>query len=99
MTVPPQNSHRRWDQTCSLRYRPGECLDPVRTEARPVIGTVHHDRRLEVPQRHDVLPGLVVDRDVDDLVLDALLRSEEHTSELQSRFDLVCSLLLEKKNS
>src|SRR5699024_11400610 len=25
-------------------------------------------------------------------------RSEEHTSELQSRFDLVCSLLLEKKN-
>src|SRR5207249_10539773 len=26
------------------------------------------------------------------------LRSEEHTSELQSRFDLVCRLLLEKKN-
>src|SRR5699024_11487314 len=27
----------------------------------------------------------------------AFLRSEEHTSELQSRFDLVCRLLLEKK--
>src|SRR5207249_6053658 len=27
------------------------------------------------------------------------LRSEEHTSELQSRFDLVCRLLLEKKKS
>src|SRR5699024_12099514 len=27
----------------------------------------------------------------------ALWRSEEHTSELQSRFDLVCRLLLEKK--
>src|SRR5699024_11219022 len=27
-----------------------------------------------------------------------LIRSEEHTSELQSRFDLVCRLLLEKKN-
>src|SRR5438067_9066774 len=26
------------------------------------------------------------------------LRSEEHTSELQSRFELVCRLLLEKKN-
>src|SRR5437868_9355237 len=26
-------------------------------------------------------------------------RSEEHTSELQSRFDLVCRLLLEKKKS
>src|SRR5207249_12166769 len=28
-----------------------------------------------------------------------ILRSEEHTSELQSRFDLVCRLLLEKKNN
>src|SRR5699024_12792872 len=27
----------------------------------------------------------------------ATMRSEEHTSELQSRFDLVCRLLLEKK--
>src|SRR5437868_10703796 len=27
-----------------------------------------------------------------------VFRSEEHTSELQSRFDLVCRLLLEKKN-
>src|SRR5438067_7951628 len=26
-----------------------------------------------------------------------VVRSEEHTSELQSRFDLVCRLLLEKK--
>src|SRR5690606_41043030 len=30
--------------------------------------------------------------------LDALIRSEEHTSELQSRENLVCRLLLEKKN-
>src|SRR5438874_7835173 len=29
---------------------------------------------------------------------DAVPRSEEHTSELQSRRDLVCRLLLEKKN-
>src|SRR5438034_2329505 len=28
-----------------------------------------------------------------------ILRSEEHTSELQSHSDLVCRLLLEKKNS
>src|SRR5699024_11336235 len=27
----------------------------------------------------------------------SICRSEEHTSELQSRFDLVCRLLLEKK--
>src|SRR2546421_9483941 len=30
---------------------------------------------------------------------DGELRSEEHTSELQSRSDLVCRLLLEKKKS
>src|SRR5438067_3027963 len=29
----------------------------------------------------------------------ASARSEEHTSELQSRFDLVCRLLLEKKKA
>src|SRR5699024_11760152 len=29
----------------------------------------------------------------------SLSRSEEHTSELQSRFDLVCRLLLEKKTN
>src|SRR6266536_5131180 len=32
-------------------------------------------------------------------VLDRYLRSEEHTSELQSRVDLVCRLLLEKKKN
>src|SRR5690554_7188671 len=31
-------------------------------------------------------------------ILDAYFRSEEHTSELQSRPHLVCRLLLEKKN-
>src|SRR5206468_13015420 len=31
--------------------------------------------------------------------LDVALRSEEHTSELQSRSDLVCRLLLEKKKT
>src|SRR5437868_10781631 len=32
-------------------------------------------------------------------VVDAEVRSEEHTSELQSRFELVCRLLLEKKKN
>src|SRR5207249_10848944 len=31
------------------------------------------------------------------VMMDRYIRSEEHTSELQSRFDLVCRLLLEKK--
>src|SRR5207249_9152691 len=33
------------------------------------------------------------------IVAIAVVRSEEHTSELQSRFDLVCRLLLEKKKT
>src|SRR5699024_5355357 len=32
-------------------------------------------------------------------IITPLVRSEEHTSELQSRFDIVCLLLLEKKNT
>src|SRR5260221_3314010 len=32
-------------------------------------------------------------------ILQQVLRSEEHTSELQSHSDLVCRLLLEKKNT
>src|SRR6185312_17279299 len=32
-------------------------------------------------------------------IIQAQLRSEEHTSELQSRSDLVCRLLLEKKKN
>src|SRR5699024_12517605 len=52
---------------------------------------------LTVGLHHD--DGVVVlDGDLD--VAEAVLleqRSEEHTSELQSRFDLVCRLLLEKK--
>src|SRR5699024_11529898 len=44
------------------------------------------------------LPGLVISFFPFSWVeLVFCLRSEEHTSELQSRFDLVCSLLLEKK--
>src|SRR3712207_8995112 len=35
----------------------------------------------------------------DDDAIDAFIRSEEHTSELQSRQYLVCRLLLEKKTN
>src|SRR5207247_7864539 len=40
-------------------------------------------------------PGLQLHRARDEVEV----RSEEHTSELQSRVDLVCRLLLEKKNT
>src|SRR2546422_7003890 len=60
--------------------------------------------------RPHLLHELLVGRGQDDLVelsavvrnqadaLDDDVRSEEHTSELQSRLHLVCRLLLEKKN-
>src|SRR5690349_22568480 len=45
------------------------------------------------------LAGFLVERrDIDPSAWDKVMkRSEEHTSELQSRRDLVCRLLLEKK--
>src|SRR2546427_1605966 len=42
--------------------------------------------------------GLVAPRDTPRAIIDKLSRSEEHTSELQSQSNLVCRLLLEKKN-
>src|SRR5699024_8213287 len=51
-----------------------------------------HQLGREVPQLHvAMVRGRLADGDR------LLLRSEEHTSELQSRFDLVCRLLLAKK--
>src|SRR5690554_5701389 len=50
-------------------------------------------------QGHAISPLLSVGDDIDQLARhdDHLARSEEHTSELQSRPHLVCRLLLEKK--
>src|SRR3989442_7600288 len=59
---------------------------------------------------HDALPIYIVPiragipcpagrTDTERLVAGELVRSEEHTSELQSRPHLVCRLLLEKKNT
>src|SRR5699024_11444841 len=49
------------------------------------------------PICHDVIPWVFNQVSADSAACDA--RSEEHTSELQSRFDLVCRLLLEKKKN
>src|SRR3989449_3126178 len=51
-------------------------------------------------QRHDERRTEAVARDVADHHAHAIpTRSEEHTSELQSRLHLVCRLLLEKKKN
>src|SRR5204862_5807928 len=52
------------------------------------------DRPVRPAERAELV--LIDEAPLDERV-DAALRSEEHTSELQSRRDLVCRLLLEKK--
>src|SRR3989440_3820589 len=52
---------------------------------RPIETGIAPERAADVQPDHERRPGRL------------RLRSEEHTSELQSRSDLVCRLLLEKK--
>src|SRR2546428_5735251 len=72
----------------------------VRGELKP-----HEIAGDELPTDHEVVrvPRQTVFEERDALRRDRRVarghgRSEEHTSELQSRSDLVCRLLLEKKN-
>src|SRR2546430_9919076 len=59
---------------------------------RAAVGADHHVR---VDQRRAQVR--LVQLEEDHVGLPGLLRSEEHTSELQSQSNLVCRLLLEKK--
>src|SRR5699024_12259392 len=69
-----------------------------------IVITKGAERVSEVSARFtlDAMPGkqMSIDADMNAGLISAsiliCLRSEEHTSELQSRFDLVCRLLLEK---
>src|SRR5690349_23958468 len=85
-----------------IRRPPRSTLFPYTTLFRSVGHTV--DKRRDFGRHARVvvfrtalveisLPGLVHDVEA----RNALKRSEEHTSEVQSRRDLVCRLLLEKK--
>src|SRR2546430_13217235 len=59
------------------------------------------DDQLElVKLENDHSAGLVIHSPIPEfnLICEIFLRSEEHTSELQSQSNLVCRLLLEKKN-
>src|SRR5438105_6051826 len=66
----------------------------VADEVRLVADVLEGERR----RRRDVLAIGRVDGEVVERCLHGR-RSEEHTSELQSRVDLVCRLLLEKKKN
>src|SRR5207249_11480550 len=63
---------------------PGDEEDAMGLLDQHIDLVAHRAAHAEAVQRE--APALLVEQ-----------RSEEHTSELQSRFDLVCRLLLEKK--
>src|SRR5438445_8518514 len=76
-----------------IRLPPRSTLFPYTTLFR---SRLHRARREREPRGAALLAGQ--GRRDPDVVRDVRGRSEEHTSELQSRQYLVCRLLLEKKN-
>src|SRR5258707_10971138 len=73
----------------------------VRTSATQLVRRPSHSRRAEAARRsarHVLLLAAILGAAIIALMY-ALDRSEEHTSELQSRQYLVCRLLLEKKKT
>src|SRR5207249_12337330 len=82
---------------CSLltRLQPSSTLFPYTTLFRShLLGESFPAVRWLLPAGTDLLR-----KHGDEAVRVRRDRSEEHTSELQSRFELVCRLLLEKKNA
>src|SRR5437868_10811233 len=83
-----------------LRPPPTPTLFPYTTLFRSITmtvpGALEVIRELAKNNASDVLVGAGTVLNAEDI--GSVVRSEEHTSELQSRFDLVCRLLLEKKN-
>src|SRR2546422_5740108 len=80
---------RSMSRSCSLGRR--EC-DHLHAGALCYVHRVHDVAVLPVGRRLD-------EHQLDRPLVVILVRSEEHTSELQSRLHLVCRLLLEKKKS
>src|SRR5437868_11374613 len=77
-----------------IRRPPRSTLFPYTTLFRSRVQTRALDRWSDGSVR-----WLLVDSQIPRPQNLTINRSEEHTSELQSRFDLVCRLLLEKKKN
>src|SRR5260370_24187915 len=96
---------RRVSYCCSLRVGTSAFLffflmirRPPRSTLFPYT-TLFRSRQLDAGlERHDLVGAGSDGRFLEPVVADLLDRSEEHTSELQSHLNLVCRLLLEKKN-
>src|SRR5699024_12568836 len=70
------------------KRREGRVIKVLERGTREIVGTFQESAGFGfvVPDNQRFLRDIFIQK-----------RSEEHTSELQSRFDLVCRLLLEKK--
>src|SRR3989442_10057918 len=80
-----------------IRRPPRSTLFPYTTLFRSIVGVARHVDDTHVrAERHELLGQVVTAQPRHDDVGQED-RSEEHTSELQSRPHLVCRLLLEKK--
>src|SRR5690625_3626499 len=75
-----------------------EELFPQYEEENPGVKIVHRKAASSEDARANLMSGLAAGSGLAD-VEGIEVRSEEHTSELQSRGHLVCRLLLEKKNN
>src|SRR5206468_5733107 len=82
-----------------LRPPPRSTLFPYTTLFRSCHDEIHAAMSVSLPPLQAFPPGLAIFIAVSAAAAAwvAQDRSEEHTSELQSRSDLVCRLLLEKK--
>src|SRR5438067_8632575 len=74
-------------------YGDEDTIKAAHEHLKRASGFLHHNLKERLDLRHTPHLEFVLDRSL------ARGRSEEHTSELQSRFDLVCRLLLEKKKT
>src|SRR5437773_4571315 len=87
-----------------IRPPPTSTLFPYTTLFRSRISTAGNNRSGDLyTKNRSLLPEIAPepDRTAHTLMCNifCLLRSEEHTSELQSHHDIVCRLLLEKKKA
>src|SRR5438309_5224948 len=89
-----------------LRRPPRSTLFPYTTlfrsrhQAGPLVGRRARLVEADVPALPDPEHCLAYERAIVEAGgIDFQMRSEEHTSELQSQFHLVCRLLLEKKKT